>query len=77
MQWLLWGHIFFLETSKFIAEKGSVGKSIVHHGKLKYYPYKHTYNEEYDIDKIGMEKVNFFLKSSVSYQMAPDMRQSL
>ena len=74
---MLWGPIFFLETSKITVGKGSVGKSIVHHGKLKHYSYKHTYNKEYDIDKIGMEKVNFFLKSSVSYQMAPDMRQSL
>ena len=59
---VVWWPIFFLVTTKITVGKGSVGKYIVHHGKLK--PYKHTFNEEYDIDKIGKEKVNFFLKSS-------------
>ena len=61
---MLWGPIFFLETLKITVGKGSVGKLIVNCGKLKHYSYRHTFNKEYDIDKIDMEKVKFFLKSS-------------
>ena len=56
----LWPHL--PGASKITAEKGSVGKSIVHHEKPKHHLYIHTFNEEYDIDKKGTEKATIFPK---------------
>lgn len=53
-----------LESGNFkdYCRKGSIEKFIVHHEKLKHHSYKHTFNEEYDIDKKGTEKVKNFPK---------------